>query len=480
MVDDDGAHATIISRTLNRVGYSTVVAYSLADGVERLLEEKPFLVCTDLHLPGVTPAQVVASFTGLRPDVPVIVLTSSVRIDDAVLAMKSGARDFIVKNFDGSFEDVLLLGIGRVRAVYELEQERKALAERLEYFRLAVEQGNQIFAVIDGLGRVLYDNALGTKRRSERGAIGLSGWLPQTVFEALLQQLATLSPLGVWDVEFEENSEIWGATVTLVRRGVEPENGVAIVWLRQVTEQRRREVFHRELLSAVTHDLRSPLSAILLSGQLIWRKAQSDDRVNQVITEASARIVRSAQRGMQLVDTYLTARQAEEACLVLQPQVTELGPLIELVRDEFEPLLENKSLVLSLEVGVNSWTLDPSALNRVLSNIVSNAIRFSPIGGEIRLSACLDDAGMLRIEIADEGPGIPEGVRSSIFGKFRRFEQSAGSVAGGLGLHVVDVLVQSSGGYAEVDITSSGGTLVRVCFPSQAPVNGEGSILCVV
>jgi two-component system sensor histidine kinase/response regulator len=377
VVDDEESHGIIIAKLLRSKGFTVFTANSIQEGLRLIADVKPDLICTDLHIPGVTPAEVVENFSVKWPQIPVVVLTGSVRVDDAVTAMKCGAKDFIIKSFDEHFADVLLISISRSIRVAQLEE-----------------------------------------------------------------------------------------------------------------QQKRRERFQRELLATVTHDLRGPLTAIVLSGDLVARRIE-----DKSLQDAAHRIVRTARRSIELVDTYLTACQAEEGYLVLRPIATELKPVIHQVYEEYLSLSERAEIKLDIRLSVITWTLDVNVFHRVLNNLVSNAMRYSPKGGTVSLTVDEEPKGWLLVSVSDEGPGIPQEYLAELFLRFRRVSpekynpellQKASNkriektLAGGLGLYVVSMLVTSSGGTVEVANGKNSGAVFSFRLPIDPPVNSEGVIICAI
>jgi signal transduction histidine kinase len=123
---------------------------------------------------------------------------------------------------------------------------------------------------------------------------------------------------------------------------------------------------------------------------------------------------------------------------------------------------------------------DQSRLHQVVANLVDNAAKHSPPGGVVRVSAAARPGGGVRIEVADEGPGIPEGERTRVFERFTRGGDGGGQITGGgtgLGLAIARWAIELHGGTIEV-APSTRGALIRVELPADphlAPGAGTGS-----
>ena len=179
-------------------------------------------------------------------------------------------------------------------------------------------------------------------------------------------------------------------------------------------------------------------------------------------------INRSTQFLLALIGDLLDLSRFEEGRTRLEPEVVDLGPL---VSDSVEPvsvMAEAKGIRMSLFVptGRTPVRLDPLRIRQVLWNLVHNAVKFTPKGGEIRVEAAADDRG-ITFSIADNGVGIDAKDLSLIFERFRQIDGSSTRAyrGMGIGLALAKAFVELHGGTIQVDSQPGRGTTFRVRLP---------------
>lgn len=241
--------------------------------------------------------------------------------------------------------------------------------------------------------------------------------------------------------------------------------GAAWTW-RSVSRESELLDLKVELLSRVSHELKTPLSLISLYGEtLSLKRARDPDQAaefGQVITREAGRLATMVQRILDF-----SRRQA--GTLVYEPEPVDLGETLARVAATYEPHLAAKGSALAAELqpGVRV-SVDRSALESVVLNLLENAAKYGredsdPSGHvELRLRRRGDVA---EIEVLDRGRGIPEGERESIFDSFYR-ASNAGEVRGaGLGLSLVRHFARAHGGDCYALPRDGGGTVFRITLP---------------
>jgi signal transduction histidine kinase len=222
------------------------------------------------------------------------------------------------------------------------------------------------------------------------------------------------------------------------------------------------------VLATVSHDLRTPLTGILL-----WTEVAKGAAVEPEVQEALASIADSANAQARLVEDLLDASRAAGGALRM-----EMGPVnfAEVVRrgcEAVRPTAEAKGVRLAIDVADEEQSMvegDALRLQQVVWNIVGNAVKFTPAGGRVEVSLRLD-AGRLRLDVRDSGPGIEPSDLQHVFEPFFQVGQPGGGRTGGvgLGLAIVRQLVERHGG--KVEATSAGrglGTTFTVTLPAAA------------
>ncbi|XXX71695.1 HAMP domain-containing sensor histidine kinase [Sorangium sp. So ce134] len=229
---------------------------------------------------------------------------------------------------------------------------------------------------------------------------------------------------------------------------------------------------HRdELLSIVSHDLKSSLHAIRLQGWLI-EQAESPPTTAQRATIAG-RLLRNVDRMASLISDILDAALADAGELRIERQRFSLGDVVAEVVDTVAPIAAEAGVQLR-RAAAGSGLVDGDArrLYQVVLNLVENAIRHSPRGAEVLIA--LDAQGAcVRCAVEDQGPGIAPEERAAVFERFQRRGGRAGST--GLGLYIARSIVALHRGSIWVEAGSCGGA--RFVFELPAPAGGaEGAV----
>ncbi len=242
---------------------------------------------------------------------------------------------------------------------------------------------------------------------------------------------------------------------------VNPEGRVisVIVQGRDITQQLEAERVKQEFTSTLSHELRTPLTSIIGSLQLINSGVFGE--LDKEILELTTIAERNGQRLLDLINDILDIEKIESGKLSLYLQVT---PLDELVR---ESLLLNRAFAERFKVRLETTgeltaaaaNVDRKRVLQVMTNLLSNAAKFSPEGGAVEVSMEERD-GSVRVSVHDRGPGIPEAFRSRIFGRFAQADMSSTRQKGGtgLGLSICKRLLEMMSGRIGFDEREGGGT----------------------
>jgi PAS domain S-box-containing protein len=237
------------------------------------------------------------------------------------------------------------------------------------------------------------------------------------------------------------------------------EGGMA-AFFRNETERMRAEQFRERLLGIVSHDLRNPLSNILMTTQLLLRREGVPDTVRPGVQ----RIATSADRMQRMISDLLDFTQATMGGgIPLARRPTSLCALAETTLEEFE-LTHPGRLVSSCARGMAEGPWDPDRLVQVVSNLVSNALAHGAEGTPVRVRVWEDGTDTC-LSVHNEGPPIPEELLPRIFDPFKRATQSGGRKGLGLGLYIVQQVVLAHGGTIEVHSTREDGTTFTVRLP---------------
>lgn len=223
----------------------------------------------------------------------------------------------------------------------------------------------------------------------------------------------------------------------------------------------RLEEMRSSLLSAVSHDLRTPLSAIIGAATTL-----RDDSATVPAGERAGlldAICEEAERMERLVANLLDMTRLESGGLRVRREWVPLEEIIGSALTRLESRLGGRAVTTRLAEGMPLLSVDPLLIEQVLVNLLENAAKYTPAGSPIEVGARWDDA-MVTIEVADRGLGLPEEALGKVFEKFYRGPH-VGIGGVGLGLSICKGMVEAHGGSIEVFNREGGGAVFRLTLP---------------
>ena len=234
--------------------------------------------------------------------------------------------------------------------------------------------------------------------------------------------------------------------------------------LQDITYLRDKDRARANLVATLSHELKTPLTSLALSAELLERrKANLDEKQNELV----ASVAEDVRRLRSLADNLLNLARGEVVAITLQGEPVDLGQLATSIAKTFAMQAEQKGVSLNVATGSFSTTItgDAVKLSWVVSNLLANALRYTPHGGAIALSAArLDDA--VELKVTDTGPGIPSEVRDHLFKRFAQWSvNGAQPGSAGLGLAIAKEIVEAHGGRIFVESEVGEGTCFTVSLP---------------
>jgi two-component system, sensor histidine kinase and response regulator len=229
--------------------------------------------------------------------------------------------------------------------------------------------------------------------------------------------------------------------------------------LRRVLEGQRRD--HVAML---VHDLRHPLSSLGLIAEVL----ESDD-LTVAERETSVSQIRSLCAEMaRLVDGVLAASRLEAGVFTVEPRTIPARAIVGPMLAVFTPVAARRRIALSFEGSLDhELRADPHKLRQALDNVLANALKFTPRGGRVRVRVASEAGPPPRtvFEIADTGPGIPEGDRERIFDRYKQGSRGRAAGGAGLGLAIARGIAEAHHGTIEVVTGDLGGAAFRIALP---------------
>lgn len=340
---------------------------------------------------------------------------------------------------------------GSVRAIKrDLDGAVTTLAAERNRFEAVLSGMSEAVVALDADGRLTLVNPAG----SRLVGIGRARY-GQTLLESVrVPELADVADRALrgesGSAEFELRRRTPEGMVPrrLIAHATPREEGGCVITLLDVTDVRRLETIRRDFVANVSHELRTPVSIISASAEALVDGAMDDPEYAHHFLQA---IDRNSVRLAALIEDLLRIARMEEGRQALDLQPVSLAPLVTEVAEVLGPRLNDRRHRVMLDVPDDTHVLaDPGALEQILVNLLENARKYTPDKGTIliRTAPAADDPGLLRIEVADDGPGIAEHHRARLFERFYRVDPGRHRDVGGtgLGLAIVKHLAEAMGG----------------------------------
>jgi signal transduction histidine kinase len=225
----------------------------------------------------------------------------------------------------------------------------------------------------------------------------------------------------------------------------------------------------RQFMADASHELRTPLAAIRSAAGVTLQREHRDP---QEYREALTLVDEQSRRLGRLVDDMFTLARADAGHAPIRPQTFYLDELIAEIARAGSQIGSRRGVVVAVEpVGEIPFVGDEELVRRMLTNLVDNAVRYSPQGGTVRVTMT-GDAGVCRIAIRDEGPGVPSEARPHIFDRFYRADkartQGAFDEGAGLGLAIARWVAEAHGGTLALEGSDARGSTFVVILPVNA------------
>jgi signal transduction histidine kinase len=221
-------------------------------------------------------------------------------------------------------------------------------------------------------------------------------------------------------------------------------------------DARREAVAQKQLLfQMVTHDLRSPLMAASLVVDTLLRddKSTEEKKLNRLQS-----VERSLLRVVGLANDLLTVERLSAGGLEINRTRSDLWDTIENAIESVQPLAQQKQILLANNAPNLTVSIDEDRILQVIVNLVANAIKYSPSGQTVEISAAVD-GNRLRVEVLDRGPGISEKDIKRLFNPFQQVSEGDKAIGFGLGLTIAKMLVELHEGKIGASARPGGGTI---------------------
>lgn len=215
----------------------------------------------------------------------------------------------------------------------------------------------------------------------------------------------------------------------------------------------------KELLSDISHQTKTPIANILLYSELL-----AEQELSEKGGECVAALKTQAEKLNFLIGALVKTSRLETGVFVLNPKKEKIRPLLDSVFKEISAKADNKNISMKIEKTNIQACFDLKWTTEALYNIVDNAIKYTPYGGEIRIETSEYNL-FCRIDVKDNGIGIDEGEQADIFGRFYRSKRVSQTDGLGIGLYLSREIISEQGGYVKVSSQIGKGAVFSVFLP---------------
>jgi two-component system phosphate regulon sensor histidine kinase PhoR len=480
VVDDERPIRDGCERVLSGMGsgYLVVTAENGQIALDVLAREPIDIVLLDLKMPVVGGEEVLEIAGEKYPDIIVIIITGHGTVDTAVQCMKKGAYDFITKPFQ---IDEFLLTVNRAAEKRRLEQKARELENlnaqnlydlNLEKSRLRTIincMANGVMVTNRNMEVVLHNPTLMQLleiSEEVENPFPISQIIKDDTLIKTLEKMQT----GEFSEEEAISQEILAgknALRAISAPALGPKAGVAgtVTVLENITAFKQLDQMKSDFVNMVAHELRSPLVAIRqLKYVLLEGLAGPLQEKQRDFIERGARKIDGL---LDLINDLLDVAKIEAGKYVQHKTPTDIGGIIEEVLALMNPRAQEQGITLSYSCkGMKPVKADPKNIEEVFNNLISNAINYSPEGGQIRVIA----KGMgeyIEIKVQDTGVGISPEELPKIFDKFYRVKhpKTRKVIGTGLGLSIVKGVVEAHHGTIDAESVLNKGTTFRILLP---------------
>ncbi len=482
VVDDEQDIRDASERILVRTGFQVLKASHGDEALNILDKDRIDIVLLDLKMPGMDGLEVLKRIHKLSEIIQVIVITGYATVETAIEAMKQGAYDFIPKPFE---PDQLRIVVNRawekicfIQEAQRLEQEKNRTLYDLDTeksrIRTIIESLPSGVVVTDPKGHVVLMNPafrqlIGFDSSHKAGG-PIDDYLPDEKICRMILEISQGKHVDFDDIPNLEFSV--GDKKYLMARG-QPVLGErkeclgAVLNVVDITTMKLLDQLKSEFVAKVSHELRSPLSTIHEQLAIVIRDLVDEDSIQDqhILTRA-----REKTKGLiSLIGDLLDLSRIEEGIICQEPQPVRLEEILKNIIDFLKTSTKKKNQYLTLllpEHALPELTADPIALESIFGNLITNAINYTPDGGEINV--IVDIVGInIRIRVKDSGFGIADKHLDKIFERFYRVkDDKTRYITGtGLGLPIVKGLLDSMGGIIDVESEFGKGSTFTVLLP---------------
>jgi len=463
IVEPDPFEAGLLIDTFKASGYAVAHASTGDGALTQLRTSHPQVVILESELPDMSPERLLERIKEPAASTVALVITTDTSAARALEFIRKGADNYVPKPFVPEYLLHLCETALRQRALTRVEEllelRTQKLRESEQRYRNLFENAGIAVAIYALDGIVISVNrafeALVGRSRDDLAGKTCQHLLTAAAYRQAteMQAQAREQKLLSWNHEIELPNS--GGSIIPVEahyrflHGREGQPGVIMAMYRDLTAEKKLQRQRAEFSAMLAHDIRNPVGLILGCISLLLNDTHEPDP--DLVNTFHQRIMDHARVLQSLVNNYLDVSTIEAGQLALSKRPVQLLDLLRQVTQRFEVEARRRGIGLALTGrACPGLEADALALERIFGNLLQNAFKFTPDGGQITVTAePRGDEAV--VTVRDTGRGIDPEKIPSLFQKFQRLESSEPQEGLGLGLYIVKELVAAHGGRTEVE-----------------------------
>lgn len=480
IVEDSVRDAALLVRELERGGYEVIhQRVDTADDLRIALCERPWdVIVSDFAMPQFNALAALDVVVSSGIDSPFIIVSGSIGEETAAEAMRSGARDFVLKDNMKR----LLPAVARELNTARMDRDRRAAQRDLDFERLLLQQiidgSPDAISVKDTQRRYVYLNEAERRTLNVGSDQDLRGQLSDFFMAPSRAQLrrhdeervlatgaAVLNSLEA--AIGEDGSTRWLSATRAPIRDLQGSIAGIVAIGRDITENKRQEQMKNEFIATVNHELRTPVTSIVGALRLVNGDIAADNGASRRFFEIA---LQNSQRLESIVNDILDFERIQAGKMEYHRQMVDVRALVERTIEANQVFSQGYEVRLRLTDRAPECLIvtDPDRLSQIITNLISNAVRFSPKGADVVVALAVTETAV-RISVCDHGPGIPFEYAARIFDKFVQVDATDARKKGGtgLGLAIAKQMAMQLGGDITLETAPEAGSRFHIILSRQ-------------
>ncbi len=471
VVDDEPRIRDACQMVLEEMGFEVALASDGEQGLAKIKERHFDIILADLMMPVLSGFDLLSQVREHHPDTVVIVITGYATVEHSIEAMKKGAFDFIPKPFTpDQLRAVVSKAIMYTRALQDITDTKSRLRVMVNRLMDGVMTTDNEKRLV--LANPAFLNMIGYYGGSVLGC-GVREIVQSEPLARMIEQALAMPPDTFTEIVQElsfDGQDGQNERILSVRcapfRGRTGLNLGTITVLHDITAIKKIERMKSDFVSMVSHEIRSPMNSLLMQMKVILDGLAGEvtDKQREILERASGKIHNLTNMVSELLDL----ARIEAGLVTNEKETIQIQALLDEQVAFHRAAAEAKNIRLHLEdlPALPTIQANPQGMEEVFTNLITNAIKYSPKDGQISLSATIEN-DYVAITVRDTGFGIPEEDLEEVFTRFYRVKDSnTRTIHGtGLGLAIVKSIVNAHHGSIKVESKLGQGTAFTVLLP---------------